>query len=318
MKAVVIEAFGGTDNLHIKDVPKPTPLEHEVLIQVEYTAVNPVDWKIREGMLKSRLPHEFPLIPGWDASGKIVGLGKNVRSFQVGDEVYAYCRKPVVKDGTYAEYITVDSSYVALKPKNISFSEAAAIPLVALTAWQAIFDFAKLKTSQSILIHAGSGGVGSFAIQFAKNAGCVVWTTCSSANADYVKKLGAAHVIDYTKNNFAEAIQKEKKEGFDVIFDTIGGKTQKESIPLIKEGGVLVSIVEPPSPEIEKKYKIRAGFVFVHPDGHELGQIAKLIEKGKIQLPEIKEMDLKDCAKAQDLSREGHTRGKIVLKVNHS
>lgn len=315
MKAIVIEAFGGTDALKIKDIPQPTPQEHEVMIQVAYAAVNPVDWKIREGLLKSRLPHQFPLIPGWDAAGKITAVGKNVRNFKVGDEVYAYCRKPVVKDGTYAEYICFDAAQVALKPKSMTFAQASSIPLAGLTAWQALFDFCNLKPKQSILIHAGSGGVGSLAIQFAKNAGAEVFTTCSEANADYVKRLGADHVIDYNKENFASVIKKIHKDGIDTVFDTVGGKTMQDSVAVIKKDGTLVSIVEVLSNAIGEKHQIKSGFLFVRPDGRQLAEIAHLIDAGKVQAPEIIELPLKDAAKAQQLSKEGHTRGKIVLKV---
>lgn len=315
MKAVVIESFGGTETLQLKDVPKPVPLDHEVLIQVEYAAVNPVDWKIREGYLKSRLPHEFPLIPGWDASGKIVAMGKNVHNFKVGDEVYAYCRKPTIKDGTYAEFITFDADNVARKPKNISLAEAAAFPLTVLTAWQALFDVAHIKKGQSVLIHAGAGGVGGFAIQLAKHTGADVWTTCSPQNKEYVKKLGADHVIDYTKASFADQLKKENPDGFDMVLDTVGGTTLKDSIPLVKKQGYIVSIVEVLPPEIGKQNNIHIGFVFVRPNGHQLADIAKLIEQEKIQVPQIHEMNLKDVAKAHDQSKTGHTRGKIVLKI---
>lgn len=316
MKAVTIETFGGADILKLTEVPVPKPQEHEVLIQIAYAAVNPVDWKIREGMLKSRLPHKFPLIPGWDAAGTIAAVGDNVRHFKKGDPVYAYCRKPIVQYGTYAEYVTCDAAHVANKPQNISFAQAAAIPLAALTAWQALFDFAHLKAHQSILIHAGAGGVGSFAIQFSKFAKADVWTTCSKNNHDYVKKLGADHVIDYTKENFAQAIRKEKNDGLDIIFDTIGGKTLQESFLVVKKNGIIVSIVEVPSQELGEKYKIKTGFVFVRPDGSQLTEIGRLIEKGDVMPPAIQEMPLQDAAKAQEQNRQGHTQGKIVLKVS--
>jgi NADPH2:quinone reductase len=316
MKAMIIESFGGAEKLKFKEVPVPVPQEHEVLIQIACTAVNPVDWKIREGMLKSRLPHKFPIIPGWDASGKIEKVGENVRNFHEGDEVYAYCRKPTVQEGTYAEYVTCDAKNVALKPKNITYAQAAAIPLVGLTAWQALFDSAHLKSGQKILIHAGSGGVGSFAIQFAKFAKAEVFTTCSASNHDYVKRLGADHAIDYTKENFADVFRKENQK-FDVILDTVGGKTLQESYPLVKSNGVLVSIVEVPSHEMEVKHHIRTDFVFVRPDGHQLAEIAKLVEQKKVIPPDIREMNLKEAALAQEQNKQGHTRGKIVLKVSN-
>lgn len=311
MKAMVIESFGKSEQLKLADIPTPQPKDNEVLIAISYTGVNPVDWKIREGMYKSNMPHEFPLIPGWEASGSVAAAGKNVHNFKVGDKVFAYCRKPVIKEGTYAEFIAFDAAHVAKMPSNLSFAEAAAIPLAALTAWQSIHDFANIQKEQRILIHAGAGGVGSFAIQFAKNAGAVVYTTCSAANFDYVKKLGADYAIDYTKEDFAKKIDQK----LDSVFDTVGGKTLRASVELLKPNGCLVSIIEQISPEITQNKPLRCGHVFVRPDGEQLGAIAKLIEQGKIQLPAIEEMELKEAADAQEKSKQGHIRGKIVLKV---
>ena len=317
MKAMVIESFGGADQLKFADISVPQPKDTEVLIAIQYAAVNPVDWKIREGMFKSNMPHEFPLILGWDASGIIESVGKNVRNFKEGDKVFAYCRKPTVKEGTYAEYITCDASHVAKMPSNINFAQAAAIPLAALTAWQALFDFAKIQKGQSALIHAGAGGVGGFAIQFAKYMNNTVFTTCSEANHAYVKTLGANHIIDYTKKNFVNEVERTIGQ-LDIVFDTVGGKTLRESVILVKPKGSLVSIVEQIGPDITKDADIHAGFVFVRPDGKQLEEIAKLIEQGKVLPPEIQEMNLKQAAEAQEKSKLGHTRGKIVLKVAQS
>lgn len=316
MKAIVIEAFGESEELKLADIATPQPKDNQVLIAIQYAAVNPVDWKIREGMFKSKMPHEFPLIPGWDAAGIVAAVGKNIRNFKEGDKVFCYCRKPVVKEGTYAEFIACDAAHVTKMPHNINFAQAAAIPLVALTAWQALFDFAKIKKDQQILIHAGAGGVGSFAIQFAKHAGAIVFTTCSEANTDYVKMLGADYAIDYTKEDYIKKIEELTNQKLDVVFDTIGGKTLRDSVVLLKPNGCLVSIVEQIPAEITQNTKLHAGHVFVRPDGEELHEIAKLIEHGKVQPPDIQEMDLKDAAQAQDKSKQGHTRGKIVLKVS--
>lgn len=315
MKAVVIESFGGLDELKLHEMPMPKIHDHEVLIGVEYAAVNPVDWKIREGYLESAFPHQFPLIPGWDASGVIASVGKNVKGLKAGDLVYAYCRKPTVQEGTYAEYVAFDAVNVAKKPKNITFAEAAAVPLAALTAWQALFDFCHLKKGQTILIHAGAGGVGGFAIQFAKYAGATVITTCSRNNFDYVQKLGADHIIDYTKEDFRESVRKIAKDGVDIAFDTVGGDVLPKSLEIVKKDGALVTIVQHLGPEYGAKAHVRTGFVFVRPDGQELANIAKLIESGIVKAPEIHEMNLKDAAKAQEISKLGHTRGKIVLKI---
>lgn len=311
MRAIVADDFGNIDNLAMKEMPKPIPADDEVLIHIAYTGVNPVDWKICEGILKERLPHKFPLIPGWDAAGTITAIGNKVTQFSVGDKVYAYTRKPEVQWGTYAEYIAVNADSVALKPKNIPFEAAAAIPLVGLTAWQALFDVGDLKPGQSILIHAGAGGVGSMAIQFAKNAGAKVYTTASQKNHDYVKQLGAKCPIDYTKDNFISHIKVNEPKGVDIVLDTVGGHVLQESSKAVKKGGKLISIVEKvnPSPDYEP------GYVFVRPNGKQLTEITQLIESGKVIAPHIEEMQLEDAIFALKRIKKGHTKGKMVLKV---
>lgn len=315
MKAIVIESFGDVEKLHFDEVPTPQPGDNEVQIQILYTGVNPVDWKIREGYLKKKFPHEFPIILGWDAAGIVTATGKNVRKLKKGDEVFAYCRKPTVKWGTYAEFTCFDADNVALKPKNINFAQAAGVPLAGLTAWQALFDFAKLKKGETILIHAGAGGVGGLAIAFAKNAGANVITTASTENHAYVKKLGAHHAIDYRKNNFDQELKKLAPQGVDVVLDTIGGDTLIKSLDVLKPQGRLVSIIEQLDPKIAQDKNIRFGYVFVSPNGLQLKQIAELIEQGKVLPPNIHELPFSDAKKAQELSKTGHTKGKIVLKV---
>lgn len=315
MKAVIIEDFGGVEKLKLTDVPVPPLGDNEVQIKIIYAAVNPVDWKIREGLLKSRMPYEFPIIPGWDAAGKISALGKNVKNFKVGNEVFAYCRKSTMKWGTYAEFMNVDASYVTLKPKKLNFAEAATIPLAGLTAWQALFDLAKLKKGETILIHAGAGGVGSLAIQFAKNAGAIVYTTASEANFSYVKELGADEVLDYKKEDFVKKIKSLQPDGIDVVFDTVGGNTLLESVKVLKKGGRIVSLLEQLPKEIADKYKIQAYYMFVSPNGAQLKQIADLIDQGKVQPPKIEEFPLKDAGLAQEKLRQGSGGGKIVLKI---
>lgn len=315
MKAVAIEQFGGVENLHIEEIATPVHKDHEVLVQIAYTAVNPVDWKIREGFLKSRLPHKFPIVLGWDAAGTVTAVGAHVKDLKPGDEVFAYCRQPTVQWGTYAEYIALDASAVALKPRNINFAEAAAIPLTGLTAWQALFDFAHLNKGETILIHAGAGGVGSLAIQFAKIQGATVITTASEKNHAYVKSLGADHAIDYTKQDFVQKTLEIAPLGADVIFDTIGGKTLTDSFEAVKPGGCVVSIVQEPDTAMAEEKDVKAGFVFVTPSGQELKKIADLITEGKVVPPQIEEMPLEKAGEAHEKIRKGHTRGKIVLKV---
>jgi NADPH2:quinone reductase len=315
MKAMVIEDFGGPEQLKLADLPTPTPADDEVLIEVAYTSVNPVDWKIREGMLTDVFPHHFPLIPGWDAAGTVSALGSNATGFAIGEKVYAYCRKPEVQYGTYAEFVAVDRAAVAPMPTNLSFAEAATIPLTGLTSWQALFDFAGLKAGQKALIHAGAGGIGSLAIQFAKNAGASVITTASLGNHDYVKRLGADAAVDYASEDFAAAVTELEPDGIDVVYDAAGGETQRRSYEVLKPGGVMVSIVDAPDGELAERYGVKAGFVFVEPNGAQLREIAGLIEAGKVKPAAIEEMNLEDAATAQERSKAGHVRGKIVLKI---
>lgn len=314
MKAIGIKDFGGVEKINLFDLPKPQVEPNEVLIEVAYASVNPVDWKIREGYLKDRLPHKFPIVLGWDAAGVIRAVGANVKNLKIGDEVYAYCRKPTVQWGTFAEYVAVEAENVSLKPKNLTFAQASAVPLVALTAWQALFDAAKLKKGETILIHAGAGGVGSMAIQFARLAGAHVITTASAANHEYVKKLGAEQAFDY-KSGFAEQIKKAFPNGVDVVFDCAGGKTLRDSYGLLKPEGRLVSIVEGIDHEAEKKYHFKGTYVFVRPNGAELTEIGKLITDKKITFPRIEEMKLDDAGNALEMLRSGKAKAKIVLKV---
>jgi NADPH2:quinone reductase len=315
MKAVALEAYGGPEQLKLMDLPVPVPGEDEVLIELACTSVNPVDWKIREGQLKDRMPNIFPIIPGWDAAGTVREVGRNVTRFKGGERVFAYCRKPTIQWGTYAEYVTMDARHVALMPKNLSFAEAAAIPLVGLTGWQSIFDSACLDRGKTVLIHAGAGGVGGMAIQLARHVGASVYATASRRNHDYVRALGAAHVIDYTTENFVDAIRQLEPDGVDVVLDTVGAEVYRASFAALKRGGFIVSIREKPDEQLNAQFGVRSGYVFVRPDGEELGAIAYLIEEGAVHPPEIEEMRLEDAAAAQEKSRAGHVRGKIVLRI---
>lgn len=316
MKAIFIEDFGGPEQLKMGRLPIPMPGANEVQIQIICSAVNPVDWKIRVGMLQKRMPHHFPVVLGWDASGVISAIGSNVQNFKVGDEVFAYCRKSTIHDGTYAEYICYKAEDVALKPQNISFAQAAAIPLAGLTAWQALFDSAGLQKGESVLIQAGAGGVGSLAIQFAKLAKAHVITTARKTNHDYVKSLGADRVVDYKESSLEEEVKKFAPKGLDVVFDTLGGDALKESYALLKPTtGRIVSIVEPPDEALAASYKVKPFYVFVNPNGKELQHISDLIQSGKVKPIHIQQMPLEKAAEAQEQSRQGHVQGKIVLAV---
>jgi NADPH2:quinone reductase len=315
MKAVMIEQFGDVGKLQFAELPRPKLKDYELLVKIHYAAVNPVDWKIREGLLQSRLPHAFPLIPGWDAAGIVTAVGKDIKNFKVGDEVFAYCRKPTVQHGSYAEEIALEEEHVALKPKKLSFAQSAAIPLVGLTAWQALRDIAKLKSGEKVLILGGAGGVGSFAIALANYLGAHVYTTASPANWEYVKKLGAKEIVDYHATDWSAQLRKFAPEGFDVVFDCVGGPSLLEGYNLVRSHGRLVSIVEAIDKPLAEKKQLTASYCFVAPNRKELTEIAQLIDGGKLPALEIREMALADVSKAQELSRGGHCRGKIVLKI---
>jgi NADPH2:quinone reductase len=316
VRAVAIYQFGGAEELKLVDLPRPEPTETEVLVAVEYAGVNPVDWKIRRGYLKARgLPYQFPIVLGWDAAGTVVEIGRKVSRFKKGDKVFAYCRKPVVQWGAYAEQIALDEGSVARMPTNLSFAQAAGVPLAGLTAWQSLFEAAQLKGGESILIHAGAGGVGGYAIQFARVKGARIYTTASAKNHDYVKGLGADRAIDYTRQDFVEVMKDWEPKGVDVVYDTVGGETERQSLAVLKPGGRLVGIVQQPNQTEADVRKIQTFYVFVRPDGSQLAEIAALFEKGVVRPPEVLEMKLEEAARAHQLSEGRHVRGKIVLKV---
>ena len=316
MKAMVIDRFGGAEQLHLTEIGTPEPEAGDVLIEIAYTSVNPVDWKIREGMLEGLFPHAFPLIPGWDAAGTVAAVGDGVHEFGVGERVYAYCRKPRVQWGTYAEYVTMPAAAVAPMPQGLSFAEAATIPLVGLTCWQALFDAAHLAAGQSILILNGAGGTGSLAIQFAKHAGARVVACASAGNHEYLRSLGADVLIDYRSTDVVAAVKAHFPEGVDVIYANIGGAPHMQSYPLIKPGGTLVSIVDQPDQNAANDSGATAVYVFVEPSGIQLREIARLIDAGFVKPPQITVMNLEEAAEAQRLSEAHHVRGKVALKVS--
>lgn len=316
MKAALIHDFGGIEKVVVENIPIPTPQEDEIQIAVKCAGVNPIDWKITEGYLKEQLEHQFPITLGWDVAGTVSKVGKNVTQFKEGDAVYAYCRKEIVHDGAFAEYICLQVKNVAFKPKSLSFEEAASVPLSALTAWQSLFDTAHLQKRQNVLIHAGAGGVGGFAIQFAKQAGAHVIATSSRNHFEYVKQLGADEIIDYTKESFVDSIHQKHPEGVDLVYDTVGGPTLNASYQAAKVGGRLITIAGMIDRVVAEKRKLLADFVFVHPDGEELKQIGALFDQRKIVPPQIEVVSFDNVQAALRKSREGHTKGKIILKLN--
>jgi NADPH:quinone reductase-like Zn-dependent oxidoreductase len=315
MKAALIEQFGSIDDVTIKEIDAPQPLEGEVQICVNSIGVNPVDWKIVSGHLKDLLPHQFPLILGWDVSGIVTQVNGDVHGLKIEDEVYAYCRKPTVQWGTYAETVCFDAEHISLKPINLSFSEAAAIPLVALTAWQMLFDVGEMQKGQTVLVHAGAGGTGSMAIQFATQHGATVFTTASKKNHEYVEELGASVAIDYTKDDFREVMKSFCPDGVDIVLDCVGGETLENSYDCVKKGGILISIVGGIDKEKTEARGIRGGTVFVRPDGNQLREIKVLIESGKVVPPSITEMPFDQVHAALKQVQTQRTQGKIVLNT---
>src|SRR6201981_1396678 len=260
MKAIQIHKYGGPEVLQYEDAPRPKPKAGEVLVRVHAAGVNPIDWKVREGEMKDFWPHKFPLILGWDLSGVVEELGRGVSRFKIGDDVYGL--PDPTRGGAYADYIVVRESELALKPDLLHHIRAGAVPLAALTAWQSLVDTGQLQPGQRVLIHAGSGGVGHFAVQLAKWKGAYVFATASTRNQDLLRKLGGDEPIDYTQQRFEEVAR-----NIDIVFDTIGGETQERSWSVLKTGGALVSLVQPPSEEKAKELGVRAAFLGAQPNG---------------------------------------------------
>jgi len=302
MKAVRIHAFGGPDVLSFEDAPTPTPKAGEILVRVRAAGVNPVDWKIREGHL-GKIP--LPSTMGVDFSGQVEMLGPGTRALQEGDDIFGQVAD---ESGSYAEYAIAMESQVARKPSGLDHLKAAALPVAGLTPWQALFDVAGLKAGQTILIHAAAGGVGSFAVQFAKWKGARVIGTASAGGVAYVRGLGADQVIDYKAKPFEQEVR-----DVDVVLDTIGGETQERSWQVLKRGGILVSLVQPPSPQQAEARGVRAVMHRQQPRGDQLAEIAALVTSGKVKVNVEKTFPLSEARQAQELSQDGHAHGKIVL-----
>ena len=308
MKAIVVHEYDGPEVLKYEDVPVPTPKEDEMLIRVFAAGVNSFDGVLRSGKYAKIFKMQLPWIPGYDIAGIVEKVGDKVGKFKVGDPVYAFISIP--NGGGYAEYALAKQSQVALKPATVSFAEAAGVPSVALTAWQALVDKANLQSGQTVLIHGASGGVGMFAIPIAKIRGAKVFATASTANQDFLKQLGADIAIDYKTQKFEE-IAKD----IDVVLDGVGGETLARSYPIVKRGGFLVSLVGRIDQAQLDKYGIRGVSLEAQSNGDQLAQMGRLIDEKKIKVVVSQTFPLADAAKAQTKAETGHARGKIVLKV---
>lgn len=304
MKAIEIHSFGGPEVLQLEEIPVPQIAADEALVRVYASGVNPVDYKIREGMSERPLP----FIPGWDLSGVIEETGANVRNFKKGDAVYT--RPDVKRDGTYAEYVAVKANELAYKPSSVDHVTAAAIPLAGLTAWQCLFEHGHLEAGQKVMIHGGSGGVGTFAIQFAKSKGAYVMATASENNHDFLKELGADEVIDYHTPGYENTIS-----SVNLVLDTIGGDTQKHSLTYIMPGGTLVTTLKPENKDAFEEKGVRLTGMYTQTNPEDLAAIAKLVDEGKVRPVIAKVLPLEQAAAAQEMVQSHHVRGKIVLKV---
>jgi alcohol dehydrogenase len=328
--AAFIDGYGQDQVLRVGDFPAPKPGPYDILLKVHAASVNLVDFKLRDGKLRLLRRYRFPLILGHDCAGEVIQIGERVTRFKVGDRIFSRPRNGRI--GTFAEFIAIDQSEAAPMPTNLNYQEAASLPLVALTSWQALVDVAQLKARQKILIHAGSGGIGTFAIQLAKHIGAEVWTTTSGKNLEFVRSLDADHVINYQNEKFEQRVN-----NLDVVFDTLGGESLDKSFTVVRPNGLVVSISGPPDYRTSKEIGLdtlrclllgavgfrvnlrarRAGvnyrFIFMKPLGDELAQIAILVAKGMIKPVVDRVFPISQCQSAIEYSASGRARGKIVI-----
>ena len=332
MKAFVLDRYGNNDGVRSGEIPEPELGSGDVLVQIHAASVNPLDLRIREGKLKPILPYRLPLVLGNDLAGVVVKVGPDARRFQPGDEVYA--RPDQGRIGAFAQLIAMNEDDVAVKPRELTMEEAASVPLVGLTAWQALIEKANLQAGQKVLIHAGSGGVGTFAIQLAKHLGATVATTTSTANVEWVQRLGADIVIDYKKEDFAAILQ-----DYDVVVDTLGGETLEKSLRVLKPGGKVISVSGPPDREFAKEAglnwilqqvmcllsfrirrkakrdKVTYSFLFMKSSGDQLRKLASIIDSGAIRPVVDQVFPFESTKEALAYVEQGRAKGKVVVKV---
>jgi|TARA_B110000914_G_C15491208_1_gene460723 2-desacetyl-2-hydroxyethyl bacteriochlorophyllide A dehydrogenase len=306
MKAIVYKDYAA--NIEIIEVEKPELQDSSVLVEVHAASINPIDNILRAGYLQQMLELRFPHIMGYDVSGTVVEVGKDVHIVKVGDEVFA---RPNQEDaGAIAEFARVQENELAIKPTNLSHIEAASVPLAGLTAWQALVTKGNIKRGDKVLIHAGSGGVGTLAIQIAKYFGAIVATTTSSKNTEFVKGLGADLIIDYTTQSFEDELS-----DYDLVIDMIGGDTLANSFKVLKKGGTLISIKGQDTEGLAKKYDVAFEWFFMAPDGAMLTELATLISEGAIKTVIDSVYPMEQASEAFDHLAEGRTKGKIVITI---
>ena len=308
MKAIRFHEYGSPDVLKYEDIPVPVPARGEILVRVYASGVNPIDWKIREGKLQGQMHHSLPLTPGWDFSGVVEACGPDADLWQPGDEVFG--RPDPARDGTYAEYCVMRESEVALRPTQLDHIHCAGLALTGLTAWQALFEVAGLVAGQSILIHGGAGGVGTFAIQLAKWKGARVIATGSAEHQDYMRELGADETIDYQATPFDE-----KLRDLDVVLDTVGGDTLHRSWKVLRPGGIIVSLVEKPSAADASEHGVRGEHIFAQTKAGQLRELAKLADDGHLKVIVETVLPLAEALRAHVMSESRHAKGKLILQV---
>lgn len=310
MQASYFEEYGELDQIKTGTLERQEPGEGEVLVRIEAAGVNPVDAAVARGMLDERIPAEFPAVPGWDMAGVVEKRGHAARRFDEGDEVYAYARRPTVQHGTFAEYTVLPECYLANRPQNISMEEAGGIPLVGLTAYQALFQFGDLQEDETLLILGASGGVGTMAIQLAKSAGARVIGVASDKNQNYMKELGADETVDYKTGDVGEQVRERTLDEVDFILHCSRGDSLEQSIDTLKSGGQLISITnaQPDVPD-----DIKFDYVFVEPNASQLEDIRELAEEGSIKMPISKTFSLDEVGEALQQIESLHTRGKTVI-----
>lgn len=328
MKAFIVESYG-KDGLRAADVPNPTVGCGDVLVQVRAASINPLDKMVRNGEFKQMLKYKRPFVLGHDVAGIVTQVGADVRAFKVGDEVYARPRD--LRTGTFAEFIAIDEHDVALKPQSLSFEQAAAVPLVALAAWQTLADLAHVKAGQKVLVHAGAGGLGSTVIQVAKHLGAYVATTAHTSDIEQARALGADEVIDFTNTDFAQVLS-----GYDVVLDSLGGANLEKSLTVLKPGGLAISVVGPPDAAFAKqvgqpllvpvmalmsrkirkqanKLGVRYSFFFMKANGAQLTHLATLYDNGTLRPVLDRTFPFDQTLEAMAYVEQGRAKGKIVI-----
>ena len=305
INAIQVHDYGDTDQLRSEQIPQPEPQEGEVLVRLHAAGVNPVDWKIRTGWMKDFRPMTFPYVPGADLAGVVAQVGSGVTAWRPGQEVFGRGSQ-----GTYAEYALAPARALALKPPSLSFEEAATIPVGATTAWQGLFDHGNLQPGQRVLILGGAGGVGVFAVQFARWKGARVIATTSTRNVDFVSSLGAEMVIDYTRTRVEDEVH-----DVDLVLDTVGSAALAGIFPTLKRGGTLVSIAGRPDEAQAREAGVRLANFSAQVTSELLTTFAQMIEAGQIKAVVGATFPLGEAGKAQELSQSGHGRGRIVLRI---